>query len=367
MSDTSALDDKKTDHSIFPENFASNLVGFLTSLLVFILIVFIYFSGSGVVLYMCKLAQSNILPTEESCYPYTDSKPTIQPIKTNIFTTFTDELSNKLVFPYDEYNTSDKMLDMFREYKQKSSSHFLGNYFISIMEKIMSFNYATINTVMNSLNSIPETILVLLGPLMSGLLFAMTIVLNWFYIVYLWFANMAWFFKTNTNDSGDGLPEWESVSVTDPLNFGLGIGLVILFSILFFVGAGVWIFMPFFVLSYCYLSCMMYKGLLDGKKATSFTIIKDVFKYYKLSIVGIISAFVVLLAFSKLGTMQGIFSLVVIGLIYGGIISFDIFQPIQETNLTPLVSYKQATKKCISTKVSTKKHGFLYNLIMGKG
>lgn len=367
MSDTSAIDDKKSDNSIFPDDFASNLVGFLTSLIIFVIIVLLYFSGSGFVLYICKLAQSNILPTEETCYPYTDNKPSIQQIKTNIFTTFTDpELSNKLEFPYDEYNTSDKILDMFREYKQKSSSHFLGNYFISIVEKLISFNYSTINTVMNSFNGIPETIIVLFGPIISGLLFAFSIVINWIYIAYLWFANMSWFFKSNVNDSGDGMPQWEDVSVTSPVSFGLAIGLIILFSILFFVGAGVWIFMPFLILSYCYLSCFMYKGLLDGKKTSVFSIIKNTLKYYKLSIVGIISVFVVLLAFSKLGTMQGVFSLMVILMIYGGIISFDLFQPIKETNLTPLVSYKQAVKKCISTKTKGDKHGFLYNLLLGK-
>ena len=110
----------------------------------------------------------------------------------------------------------------------------------------------------------------------------------------------------------------------------------------------------------------MYKGLLDGKKTSVFSIIKNTLKYYKLSIVGIISVFVVLLAFSKLGTMQGVFSLMVIMMIYGGIISFDLFQPIKETNLTPLVSYKQAVKKCISTKTKGDKHGFLYNLLLGK-
>ncbi len=367
MSDTSAIDDKKIDDSIFPENFTSNLVGFLTSLIAFILIVLVYFSGSGIILYICKLAQSNILPTEENCYPYTNNKPNIQQIKTNIFTTFTDpELSNKLEFPYDDYNTSDKLLDMFREYKNKPSSHFLVNYFISIIEKLISLNYSSINTVMNSLNGIPETIIVLFGPLITGLLFAITIVINWMYIVYLWFVNMSWFFKTNTNDTGDGVPNWESVTVTSPVNWGLGVGLVILFSIFFFLGAGVWIFMPFIVLSYCYLSCFMYKGILDGKKTSVFSIIKDTLKYYKLAIVGIISIFVVLLAFSKLGLMQGIFSIIVISLIYGGIISLDIFKPIKELNVTPLVSYKQATKKCISSKLKGEKHGFLYNLLLGK-
>lgn len=367
MSDTSAIDDKKKDDSIIPENFASNVVGFLTSLIVFIIIILMYFSGSGLILYVCKLAQANILPTEEHCYPYTENKPTIDPIKTNIFTTFTDpEMSMKLEFPYDDYNSSNKAIDMFREYKNKSSSSFLANYFITILEHLINFNYSAINNVMNTLNGLPETLVVGFGPIITGFLFAIMYIVNLIYAIYLWFSHMGWFFKTNTNDSGDGLPKWEDVTLTSPINWALGVALIILFSILFILGFGLLVFISFFVLSYCCLSCIMYKGLLDGKKTDAFTIIKDTLKYYKLTIVGIISFFVVALAFSKLGLVQGIFSVIVLGLIYWGIISVDIFKPIKETNVTPLVSYKQATKKCSFTRTREGKHGFLYNLLLGQ-
>ena len=80
----------------------------------------IYYTGSGLILYACKLAQSNILPTDIHCSPYTDSKPNIQPIKTNIFSTGGDNpLSMKLSFPYNEYNSKNYIIDMFREYKNE--------------------------------------------------------------------------------------------------------------------------------------------------------------------------------------------------------------------------------------------------------
>jgi len=368
-SDTSAIDDKKQEDksSSSSSTFTSNIVSFLISIISIFIIVLLYFSGSGLILFVCKLAQSNILPTEGNCYPYTDSKPTIQEIKTNIFTTFTDpEMSMKMEFPYDDFNSANKVIDMFREYKNKSSSNFLANYFISIVEQLMNFNYSAINTIMNSLNGLPEVLVVALGPIIIGILFAIMSILNILYTIYLWFAGMSWFFKNNTNDTGDGFPKWEDVTITSPLNWGLGIGLVILFVIIFFLGFGLISIIPFFILWYCCLTCIMYKSILNGKKTTSFTIIKEVLKYYKLTIVGIITCFVVILAFSKLGVASGIFSLLTIGLIYWGIISIDLFKPITESNLTPVVSYHQASKKCNFVKSKEQKHGFLYNLLIGQ-
>ena len=43
------------------------------------LIIVIYFFLGGLVLYGCKIGQSNILPTDENCYPYTNLKPEIVP------------------------------------------------------------------------------------------------------------------------------------------------------------------------------------------------------------------------------------------------------------------------------------------------
>lgn len=368
-SDTSAIDDKKQEDnsSSSSATLASNIVSFITSIISIFIVVLIYFSSSGLILFVCKLAQSNILPTEANCYPYTKNNPVIQPIKTNIFTTFTDpEMSMKLEFPYDDFNSSNKIIDMFREYKNKPSSHFLANYFISIVEHLINFNYSSINTIMNSLNGLPEVLIVTLGPIIVGFLFAIMSVINVLYTIYLWFSGMGWFFKTNTNESGDGLPNWEDVSLTSPINWGLGVGLIILFSILFFIGFGFIAVAPFIILCYCCLTCILFKGMMNGKKTTSFTIIKEVLKYYKLNVVGIISFFVIALAFANLGVVPGIISIVMLGLIYFGIISINIFKPIAETNLTPSVGYAQATKKCSFTKSKESKHGFLYNLLIGQ-
>lgn len=367
-SDTSAIDDKKDDNSQKSSNsFASDLVSFLISMVISILIILLYFSSSGLILFVCKLAQSNILPTEPECSPYTNNAPIIKPIQTNIFPTSTDpEMSMKLEFPYDSYNSSNKLLDMFRTYKEKSNSNFLANYFISIIEQLICFNYSSINMVMNGLNGLPETLLVALGPLIISFLFIGMLIVNIIYTIYAWFANMSWFFKKNTNDTGDGLPKWEDIGITSPIDMGLGIGLVILFIILFFLGSGLLLtFIPYAILLFCIITAISYKAMLNGKKATSITIIKDVLKYYKLSIFILFSTFMVLLSLSKLGIIMGAVSIVFVILVYFHGISMDAFKPIEETNLTPSVSYNQAIKKCSAISKGVK-HGFLYNLLLGQ-
>jgi hypothetical protein len=316
---------------------------------------------------VCKLAQTNILPTQHNCYPYTEGKPDIQPIKTNIFPTYTEpEMSMKVEFPYDQYNSSNTILDMFREYKNQPDSNFLANYFISIIEDLISFNYSAINTMMNTLNNLPEFLIVWFGPMIIGGLFVFTLLVNLPYLLCIWFLNMSWFFKTNANDENTGSPKWKDVSIASPLYWLIGVGLVILFMNILFFGYGFVLSIPYPILCYCCISCLMYKGVLNGKNISPFAITKEVLKYYKLSVVGIITMFFILLSFLKLGNIPGILSIIITIVVYFGMTSIDIFKPIAETSLTPVSSYFQATKKCTFTKPKDVNHGFLYNLLMGQ-
>lgn len=347
--DTSLIDQTKEENS--SSTSTSNILSYITYIIKTILVVFLYFSGSGLILYLCKLAQSNILPTEQKCYPYTVNKPNIEKITTNIFPKFTDkDMSMKLSFPYDDYNSKNSLLSMFSNYKNNSSSNFLANYFISIMENLTAMNYSSLNTIMNMLNGFPEFLIVLLGPLIFIFVLLILGIINLIYSIYLWFANMSWFFKTNTNNSGNGPPKWEDVTWISPVNWTCGVLLIILFIILFFVGFGLIGFIISFITLYCIISCFMYKSIFNDKASSSFTIIKEVLKNYKVTIVILISYFLISSAFSKLGTMAGIFSILTVILIYFGIISINIFKPVTENNLTPVVSYDQAKKNCIPTK-----------------
>jgi hypothetical protein len=77
--DTNVLDEKKKESSSSNTTDNGSKIGkFISSIVIIIIIVLCYFGSSGLVLYVCKLAQSNILPTEEKCFPYTNDNPNIQ-------------------------------------------------------------------------------------------------------------------------------------------------------------------------------------------------------------------------------------------------------------------------------------------------
>ena len=367
-SDTSAIDDKNNEtNSSTNSNYFSNIGNFFLTVLILFIMIILYYASSGLILYACKLGQSNILPTDVHCYPYEETKPNIQPIQTNIFTTFTDpEMSMKMKFPYNEYNASNKVLDMFREYKHQPKSNFLANYFISIMENIIQFNYSSFNQILNLMNGyLPEAVIILFGPILVSILSTLIFLIDHLYLIYLWFANMGWFFKTNTNDSGTGNPKWEDVGFASPFAYWCAIWLVILFVILFFFAFPLLSIIARIAMTWCIFSCMTYKAEMNGKIISAIPIIQDLFKYYKLLIMAIFSFFVIVSAFSKLGTVPGIFSIIILLLIYFGIISIDIFKPISKDNLSPSVSYEQAKKTCSFKEVTKEKHGLLYDILFG--
>lgn len=364
-SDTSTIDEMKAGSSSGSGSFAAQIFQFVISVITVIFIIIIYFSSSGLVLYLCKLAQANVLPTEAKCAPYTDTKPNIQEIKTNIFTTFTDpETSMKLEFPQDK-NSKNKILEMFKEYKDKPSSNFLANYFISITEQLIQFNYSTMTLIMNLVNNtFPEALIVGIGPIIGGLLYSIGLIVNQLYFIYLWFSNMSWFFKHNSNDTDTGLPKWDDVTLFSPIDWWLGLGLVFLFVILLIFGFPILTFIPIFAFHNTIISSFLYKGVLNSKLVTALSIISGVLKHYKLAVVSTISIFVILLAFANLGPIPGIFSILTVVLIYWGVISLDIFKPIPESGFSTSVSYEQAKKTCPN--VVKSKHGFLYNLLIGQ-
>jgi hypothetical protein len=218
-------------------------------------------------------------------------------------------------------------------------------------------------TIMNLINeTIPESLIVGLAPMVSAFLYAFGLIINQFYFIYLWFSNMSWFFKHNSNDTGSGLPEWEDVTLFSPIYWWSGAGLVFLFILLLIFGLPILAFIPVFAYHNSIISSLFYKGIMNNKPASALTVVTGVLKYYKITIVTIISLLIILLAFSNLGLIPGLFSILTVAAIYWGIITLDIYKPISESNLSESVSYKQATKTCPS-KVMTKKHGLLYDLI----
>jgi hypothetical protein len=256
---------------------------------------------------------------------------------------------------------------MFREYKKDQNSNFIANYIISIIESLMNFNYSAINKILNMLNGFPELLLVIFGPIIIGILSFFVLIAQNIYMIYLWFANLSWFFKTNVNNYNSNEPKWENVTITDPINYGIAVALTIGFIILFFFSMPVLFFISFLTFAYCTLSCITYKGEMSNKTIYAGKIILDLFKYYKLPIMVIFSLFVISNAFSKLGTASGIFSIITLIGIYFGFIAIDLFNPVEKENMSPLVSFDQAKKRCIGVEQVKKTTGFFASLFKGGG
>jgi hypothetical protein len=348
-SDTSAIDEKKGEDTESEDNFGKDIGKFLISLLAIVAILCLNFSAGGCVLYGSKIGQANILPTEEKCMPYDSSaSQKISEIQINIFETTVkgQSLSQKISFPHVK-NNKFTILDMLRDYKEKPNSNSLMNYFISIIEGLFVFNFSSLNTFFNLLNQIPESLIIIFGPTILMFYTSILIFIDFFYVMYLWFYQMSWFFLVNTNTGDTGKSKWQSTIA--PAKLFTGCLLVLLFSILFWVGLLVIPFIPFIaplVMLVCIFTVFSCKGVMNNSDVSIASVIGGVFKYNKITVASVITFFVILCAFANLGGLAGGLSILVVCLIYFGILSIDIFNPINEENLSKIVSYEQATKTC---------------------
>ena len=273
---TSTIDEKKEETTNTSNGLTSNIGNFLKSVFSIIIIIVIYFFLGGLVLYGCKVGQANILPTDENCYPYTDLKPDIENIPINIFTTFTDpQMSMKINFPYNKFNSSNMILDMFRNYKEEPKSNFLANYFISIIESLIKFNYSSLNFILNMMNGLPEVVIVLIGPILISIASSLIFLFDNIYLIYLWFANMGWFFKHNSNTDLNHKPVWNDVTIVNMVDYGSAIGLVFLFFILFWIVLISLPVLPFITMCLTIFTGVNYIGVINGKSANSLTIIRS--------------------------------------------------------------------------------------------
>lgn len=175
---------------------------------------------------------------------------------------------------------------------------------------------------------------------------------------------MSWFFKQNNANKND-IANWVDSTLFDPVNYSIGFGKVFLFCILFiFVFIFALPIIPFVCISWTLLSLFGYNSVMYNKTTTVITIIQEVLKNYKVTITTIISLFLILSVFTNFGGMAGAISVFIVILVYWGIISIDIFKPINPENLSPYIEVEQAKKTCKI--VEPKEHGFLYNLVFGQ-
>jgi hypothetical protein len=369
----------------------TNVLKYVITTTIAALLIVSYYSVSGLVLYGVKAAASGILPTDSDYYPYTEDKNQVKvgEIVSNIFTTYTDPpLSEKISFypkqgDPSSVHTSNFVLDHIRKYHSSNNTSRLMNYFTAILETLLSFDYWVLNKSLGALNSLPEVLIVMFGPIVIWFMSVCLIVANYVYLMILWFYNMHLFFNSGScNKSGktgktekpkktnDDLEDpdngliygffliwWTSIfgnKKTKPasttsgdnnsgggtsfIDIVIGCFMVGIFTILFFLMLLVgWGFFPALLTFYCLISIVCYSAEINDKKSSAMDVIKRVFRFYKKTISTVISVVFVSSTFSFLGVKLGIISAVVMLLILFFGMGITLFKPEKIDGLTPMI------------------------------
>uniref|UniRef100_A0A6C0LMM3 Uncharacterized protein n=1 Tax=viral metagenome TaxID=1070528 RepID=A0A6C0LMM3_9ZZZZ len=362
-------------------NTGSNVGNFILTTLILIVIIIIYFVISGLTLFGCKAAVSGILPTNPDIYPYTNTGTVIKgQILSNIFTTYTDPpLSEKISFypKGDDTKQTFGLIDYLRKLNTDKNASNLTKYFVDILVSVVSLDYWLINKSFGFLNDAPEILIILFGPIILHILSILMILVNYIYLMFLWFYKMTWFFKKSTNganaeESGtsknikEGIllgfidiimgalfgtnktGETKSGSAGEYVDTPVGIFYALLlasvFSILFIILLVVgWGFAPVVLSLYCLFSTFSLKTEINDKKSSGFTVVYNLFRFYKSIIMGIISFVFVSSTFSFLGNTFGVAALIVLLLIIFFGMGISIFKTEKIDGLTIALESKPST------------------------
>jgi hypothetical protein len=356
--DTSIIDNKKNKKSIQVfdiTNIKKYIFSYMLSMLISIIILLIIICSGTTILYSCKVAQSNILPTDLLCNPYNDTPLTIIPEVKNININVTNingsKISEKITFLY-EQNNGNIIIDTLQKIKQNPKLNSKLMYFITILENLLCFNYNSLNVYFNFLNKrFSESLIILGGPVLSILYFIFIYLLSWGYLIILFFTKMFWIFTKNENNSNTNNqpnPDIKHLSFFNPLSI-----LIVIILLCFFISSITIVFpiLAFVSLIYCFLSIITMtstKGS-DGTNYNYINALTDVF-YYKKSLISYITSFIVIAnAFISFGSLGGFISLIIVLLIYFKIIKIPLFSNTGKEvydNFNELSDYEMAIKSC---------------------
>jgi hypothetical protein len=348
-SDTPDIDEVKK--TILPNTaYVNKVKKFLNKTIASIVHIFLYVIIAGYILFTCKVAQTNILPTETGCKPYTNVDPDFSsnPIPTNLFETYFGSvpMSQKLYFKYKD-NQQSIVLDTIRQLKNAPTSTSISGYIMSIIQGGLSLNYIFYNVFFNLLNQLPEFLIVIIGPFLFLFFIIILFLVDSLHVLISWFTQLKWFFRKNENMKLSGAPEWSEITFLDPMEFFFAVAACGFMCIIGLITLP--FLMPLLSIIFIILtifSMNAYSGELNGEKIGLFGIVKKTILYYKVLISILISINLMLNAYSILGSTAGIFCFLTTLLIYFGFINFGLFDSVPEKFLSPLTSSEQAIKTC---------------------
>jgi hypothetical protein len=365
----SKLDEAQKKPATKKEEYLTSLKNYVVDTLISGAKILVWVILSLIMIYACKLAQSNILPTDINCYPYTKEVHNPTPIQTNIFTNLpfsNPRKSMKMSFDVDGSDFVNGILKSLRDAKEDVKTGIFGNYFYSIMESVLKSNYSYYNFILSFLNALPEFLIVIIGPYIGYYLLIIGSFLTAFNIFWYWISNLGWFFKKNnsikTNPDGTityepGPVKWVNLSwkkyknpETDKEQSDWILCILMFIIAMIFIGlisSAFVLLIPIgaFINLFCIISFFTYSMKLENKDASFTDLFKYFFRYNKLIIMTMFAYYVVLNAYTQLGATSAGFAVLTIFLIYYLKI-IEMFVPVggEDARTSPLASDKQAKK-----------------------
>ncbi len=335
-----------------------SIVSFLKTTLIFVILVLILVFSGSYFLFTGKIAQSNILPTEKNCMPYSGNSPEIQPIEINANITEMDGIrqSQKVKFDFKE-NNKNIFLDFLKKMADFPLQSGFAMYFTTMLQDVICLNYKMFNSLYNFVNSLfSESLTLYVLPILA--LFAAPLValvfflVNYVYLIYCWFAKLSWFFKKNTNKDMNSKPVWVDMGLTsEPVSYL--ISLTLTFVMIGFLIFSFFIPLPIFgsviaaILLYVTFTPLFFQGKKNNNEEyTFFSSLIDNLKYHRGGIMGIMTFFIILTSFSSLGWIAGLFSILTFLLFYFEFLPLPIYRSSIPGDLSPLSLFEQAKKEC---------------------
>jgi len=284
-------------------------VGFITTLVGKIFHLIITIAIGALILYSCKVAQSNILPTSKECFPYTDIIAELTEKVINIDVVKNTELGDvatKIVFPYKEnmIPLEGGILGLLKSMIDGPDANVFGLYLAKGMQGAISLNLSMLNSVYSLINSFfPEWFIVFVVPYIMSIICIGIVLLNGIYLAVMWFYNMRYFISEPTT-SPDGKTTWKKGNLFTLMNLFIMYVVIIIGGLLFMmVGTAL---IPLVSIFICILSLVMplfmHAEIRGTKQKYEFKdAFMNVWKYKKNIIMYIISFLVIVDANSSYG------------------------------------------------------------------
>jgi len=327
------IENKKYKNSSNTSDIYKSLFIYIILVFILLLIVIGYFSFSGLILYLCKLCETNFFV--ETCTGNVSNEKPVNIFEDNLNIKFNVDKNNSILFikPTDSANKAYPKDFLFSFLKSKSNSS-VTNYINSFLKDILIFNYCLINKFLKIINQ-SNLVVVLFGPILFSLVLILFYFINIFYLFYAWFANSSLFIKPQLRYLNP-LQEFFSFFRMNINGYFLWMFwlffTIIIGWIIYIVLNPVIVFLMMFLTVIAIFTSYKTKIVINNneyKGSTILFIIKYLFIHYKILILSIFSILVILLTFINLGYIIGLVILGIFILIYLKIISINLFTSIQ--------------------------------------